>query len=1115
MRTSLKLRLFAAAISAAALAGDPIAWAQTPRPRPSAGSNPAAASNRQVQPRTPTAAREVVNLYTDAANFQNNAAYPLAVEAWRKFLTRFPDDPLASKAQHYLGVCYLQLERPNYDAAIAAFRAALADPQLEVREETLINLGWCLFYTAPQLEGEARSERLRSAAAVLEEYLNRYADGSYADKALYYLAETQYQLGQLRPATARFRQLTVDPRFAESSVMPDALYALGVAYEELEQPKLAAETYNRFLEKYSTHRLASDVRLRTAEFLLNDGQYREAAAMLGPIAGNKETPMRDYVLYRYAFALAKADRFDDSTKVYQLLQRDFPDSAYADKAALAAGQVLLQQKRYDEATVYLEQLLAGRDQIASEAAHWLSQIALAQNEPQRVVEIVRDALSWTSAGPLRTDLQVDLADALSQMPEGAAEANELYQAVALDNPDHAAAPRATYSVAFTALRNGQADEAAKWAEYFAKNFPEHALAAEATAIAAEAMLQTGKFAEAAKSYERLATANVDAPSASVWLMRAANGYFFAEDYAAAARLLEPMSDPSAGPQLRSEAFFLLGASKFKQDDHASAIDLLKKSIAIDPPFSGVDEAYLILAEAYVKAGEQELAKETFAKLIEKFPRSPYKTQAEFRLGQLSAATGEVEKAIAAYRGVLDPQTPGREEYADLLPYAAYNAARLLMGRSDWTAAEQLLTPLAGGEATAGEEIAAQAALSLAAVQRASNDDAAAVITLQRLLANEPDDAVEAQALLMQGQAYNALNQSDQAARSLSRLLAEHPDHPKLDEALYEAAWAFKRSDREDLATQTFRELAQRFAASPLVAEAHFHLGQRDFDSQQFEAAAVSYQAAVDAAEGEDAAVRRSSLYKLGWAYYKLDKFSQAAKFFGRLANEFADSDLRLDALFMQGECELKQGHYAAALGHYQAAAAELKSVGRRAVDPEIGQLVYLHGAQAAREIKDPAAIELAQRLEENYPQSPYLPQARFEKAFALADAKRTDQAISLFLEIAENQRNEIGARSRFMVGELRFGQRDLTAAVTAFQQVMYGYGSDQAPAAIRNWQARAAVEAGRCTELTIAELDGVKRQKAIELAIRFYQFVVDKHADHEMAVLAKNRIDELSRMLKT
>src|SRR6188474_3501370 len=57
--------------------------------------------------------------YRAAVAFHNKQQYDFAVDEWKRFLEKFPDDPLAAKAQHYAGVCYLQLKKP--EEAIAAF----------------------------------------------------------------------------------------------------------------------------------------------------------------------------------------------------------------------------------------------------------------------------------------------------------------------------------------------------------------------------------------------------------------------------------------------------------------------------------------------------------------------------------------------------------------------------------------------------------------------------------------------------------------------------------------------------------------------------------------------------------------------------------------------------------------------------------------------------------------------------------------------------------------------------------------------------------------------------------------------------------------------------------
>ena len=83
--------------------------------------------------------------YADAANFQTGGATDLAIQAWNRFLEDYPEHELASKALHYLGVCHMQTEEPNYLAATQAFGKALKNSNHELREESLANQGWCLY----------------------------------------------------------------------------------------------------------------------------------------------------------------------------------------------------------------------------------------------------------------------------------------------------------------------------------------------------------------------------------------------------------------------------------------------------------------------------------------------------------------------------------------------------------------------------------------------------------------------------------------------------------------------------------------------------------------------------------------------------------------------------------------------------------------------------------------------------------------------------------------------------------------------------------------------------------------------------------------------------------
>jgi hypothetical protein len=99
-----------------------------------------------------------------------------------------------------------------------------------------------------------------------------------------------------------------------------------------------------------------------------------------------------------------------------------------------------------------------------------------------------------------------------------------------------------------------------------------------------------------------------------------------------------------------------------------------------------------------------------------------------------------------------------------------------------------------------------------------------------------------------------------------------------------------------------------------------------------------------------------------------------------------------------------------------------------------------------------------------------------------------------------------------MIGEIYFAERNFTKAIEEFQQVMYRYGGTSAPDDIKNWQAKSAIEAGRCSEVLIGELRNESRTKAIQAAKDFYRFVTENHAQNPLAEQAKSRLAELEKL---
>ena len=1099
-------RLFAACLVSGLLISP--AWAQQPgKPGqpPAKPGAPAGNSKLTEKEKRQEKAREI---FADAANAQNNGAFPLAIEQWTRLLKDYPTDSLASSARHFLGVCYLQQETPDYPAAISQFKSALEDAELKQREESLVNLGWSLYQQGMKADGDARKQSLSESAKVLATLIEKYPDGSFTDKALFYAGEAESRLGNFDKAINFYRHLIDNRAMENSAVRPDAIFGLGLTYDDQQQPKLAKENYDAFLSKYANHPLAREVKLRSAEIAIKNDQADQAADLLKQVVsakGFESSPNADYALYRYGFALAKSGKFNESAAAYKKLSELFPKSQFSQNSSLAAGQTLMRDKKFDEANKAFERLLVSKDERAAEAAHWMCQIAILQGKAANAVPIARQALEWGGKSPSAIQLKMDLADGLSATAEGKVEARTLYEQIAVENPDDSIAPRATYNAAFAALQSGAQADAQRWSEAFAKRFPNDPLASDVAYVRAEATLQLGQHESAATAFEQLITSEPKNPMRPSWEMRLAAAQYMSAHYDKTVQLTSKTIAEQNDPLMRAEAYFLLGSSLLKLEKPAEAIDALKKSNQTNAQWTQADEVLVILAEAQSASGKKDEAKATLERILKDYPKSRFKPQVEFRLGQLSAASNDFAKALIAYDSVLSSTKD-----KSLIDYATYGKAFILIQQEQFAEALKLIEPIAipTREDSVGYEARVAKAICL---RQLKQPDQAIKVLSQLLQAKLPADQ-RPKTIYELGLAQSAADQMGPAIETFQALIKEYPNFSLLDKAYYELGWALKSKGELEQANQVFQTLTSKFPDSPLAAEAFFHVGQAEYDNNKYDRAIKAY--TVAATRSVDAALQEKSLYKLGWAFFQQKDYDQAIEQFRKQTREFPRGALVIDASFMIAEGLLKQEKYSDAWPQYETTRRILESTkDSESVSSQVRALVYLHGAQSARELKRWKDVESwIVTLQSSVPESPYVPVAKYELAYARQNQKKTAEAVQLYNEVAEEQRNEVGARSRFMMGEVFFADREFAKAISEFQKVMYGYGGTQAPADIKNWQARAAYEAGRCSEVLIADQKGEKRKKAIEVARKFYEFVVSNHDGHTLAQQAKDRLAELGKL---
>lgn len=1012
--------------------------------------------------------------FAAAAALHNRQAFDLAADEWQKFLQDFPEDKRASEARHYLGICLLQ--KPDYAGAAAAFQKLLAaDPKFEQIASSQLYLGLAQF----NLARSGQADQYAAAEKTLADLLDKHPEGKHVAQALYYRGEAEYAQGKKGAAVKAYRQFVA--AFADDPLFPDALYALGVALDETDQAKEAATVYVDFLKRYPEHALTTDVGVRRAEQLAADGKQAEAEKLFAQAAADKSYEAADYALLRQAGCWYEQQDYAAATKLYDALAERFPQSNYREVAALTAGKSAYFAGDYDGVLTRLTKLVKASGDAGVEAAHWTIRASLKLGKPADALALADAVAENATRSKLAAQLELDRADALYELADRREEALTAYRNLVKNHAADPLAAQAQYYAALTALELGRHDEAGKLTDAFLKEHKGHALQSAVEYVAAEARLRDADYDDAAKRYGALLKNYDDHADRDLWIVRQATALSLAGRHDDVVKLLggKKTADGLGTDALRAQARHLLGLSRQATKDYESAAADFAAALKLDPQAKQADETMLALAETLRLQGDDQQARAVLAKFLTTYANSPLRDTAEYRTAELAFAAGDVEAAEAAYRRVIDDAPDSR-----LAPHAQYGLAWSLLSRGESSgaadAADALLKrkDLPADVAVKGRYVRALARHRLKEYQPAIDD-------LQAFLKTKPAGNDRADALYVLGLCQEALDDNAAAAATFATLLDSAPKYAGAAKVLYELGWINKALNKPDDATAAFARLAKDYPNDPLAAEALFHVGEAAYDKQDYEAAIDAYYDAREQADTPELAEKAA--HKLGWTYFHRDNFKKAEEWFVFQQKTYGSGPLAQDAAFMEGESALKQGKFKEALAAY----TKVKDP----KGPDFALLALLHGGQAAAQLEDwKRAQTLLDAAAQRDPQSPYLPEITYERAWTLQNLGQDDEALKLYESVTAQTDREIAARARYMIGEIHFVKKDHAEAVRHFFKAAYGYGYPE-------WQARSQFEAARCFEV-LGKLEQAKQS---------YQEVAEKYPQFEEAALAKKRLAELGK----
>ncbi len=194
----------------------------------------------------------------------------------------------------------------------------------------------------------AGAQRHSEAIDVLRKFMGDHHTDKRMDLAVYWLAESFYQLDLLQNAIENYNRIIRD--YPSSIHREAALYGLGWSEFRMKNFTKSSATFAQLLREYPQTEYAIDVLIRKGDGHYLSKQYQAAADSYRQAARRApDTEQGLYASYQLSQALYRLNAFDEAIAGAQDFLRRYPGSAYADNAAYMVGWIRFQQKRFNEA----------------------------------------------------------------------------------------------------------------------------------------------------------------------------------------------------------------------------------------------------------------------------------------------------------------------------------------------------------------------------------------------------------------------------------------------------------------------------------------------------------------------------------------------------------------------------------------------------------------------------------------------------------------------------------------------------------------------------------------------------------------------------------------------
>jgi len=1000
--------------------------------------------------------------YLSANGLANRGLYEMAAEDYRKFLAAHADAEQAPAARYGLAVCLMRMGKTDN----AADELAQLDrrPQFNFSIEVTTLLGQCRLL----------QKRYADATTLLSRVVEKHGDHELADDAAALRIEASHRDEKFDDAK-KFHDSFV-ARWPKSALRPRAEYFGGLARMALRDYPKAAECFLRLTKDAPNDPLAREASLLLAQCLQDGDASDGAIVQYREILKSADGPQVPDAMHGLASLLLRKGQADEAGKLLDQFLERFGKHPLASSARILRGRALFEQEKFDLAeTAFNDARKQDIDPaLADDAVYWIAKCRLRNNDAKSSASMLAEAIEQYPQSDLLAEMIYDRAVALSRAGDDRAAASALSEFPA-KFAAHALLPDALYLLAACAQRTGDFNASRLHCDAFTRQFPKHALIAEISFLAAENHFLEGKYEPAVAAYRGLLDSTGDETRSRIIRLRLGTALFRLKRPTEASKVLAEATAGASDDEVRP-GLLMLGDIAFEQSQWSDAAAHYARYLGSNMELPAADDVLLKLGLAEQRQGHHEAALKAFDRLLEHFPNSSQRAQAQFERGQSLVALKQPEDAARAFERVLEEGRDSR-----FAPYALTHLGTIAQqqGRLDDAAKRFDEAARAAPQGEVGADAALQSALSMLAAEKYGDAEKALAAFLDANSSHSRAGEAKARraiALARSNRAADAIKEIDKIDIDGAARLDPH----LLETLRYEKAWCLRSTDRERDAIPIYKSLLDASDAT-LAAQAALELADIEMRGKRFAAAAELLSRIKP--DNSNAALAEQATYRLAVCSYEQGHFAEAAEQFSNYLKAYPKGEQIASANALCGEALVKSGQPGPAV-------AKLRRVTEHhADDPACGPALLRLGETLATLQRWPESRQAFADFLERFGSSELAFQAQFGIGWAEENQNRHDEAMKAYRAVVDKHKGPTAARAQFQIGECLFAKKEYEAAARELLKVdiLYNYPE---------WSAAALYEAGRCFE---------KMERPSDARTQFAQ-VVEKYTDTRWSALARQRL---------